>query len=273
MFSNLKIGARLGIGFGVVAALLIAVLWVGLSRMGLIAEHVRAITQENIPATEQVTLMQAGQYEMGVFVRNLLIVTEPNQLKKEYENFDGAVKHYKEAEAKLDNMFQTLASATDAEKAFMTKIKGLSTRAIPIFEQAADLGRQNKNAEAGALILGEVVGLGAQWRETMKELAAFERAFNENAAKQAAAAYDSARTLMLIIGAVALVSAALLAFIVTRSVVHPIRYAVGISNALAAGDLTTRVEVSSKDETGLLLTAMQNMVGKLSHIISEVRSG
>ncbi len=45
----------------------------------------------------------------------------------------------------------------------------------------------------------------------------------------------------------------------------------GVANQLAEGDLTAKIEVTSKDETGMLLAAMQNMVGKLSQIIGEVR--
>ncbi len=58
---------------------------------------------------------------------------------------------------------------------------------------------------------------------------------------------------------------------ITRSITRPLNEAVGVANQLAAGDLTARIEVTSKDETGQLLLAMQNMTGKLSQIIGEVR--
>jgi methyl-accepting chemotaxis protein len=46
--------------------------------------------------------------------------------------------------------------------------------------------------------------------------------------------------------------------------------ALAVANRLATGDLTTRVEVSSKDEIGQLLLAMRNMLESLSHIVKEV---
>jgi len=64
----------------------------------------------------------------------------------------------------------------------------------------------------------------------------------------------------------------LAAWIISRSITTPLNDAVGVANQLAAGDLTARIEVNSKDETGMLLTAMKNMVEKLSQVIGEVRS-
>lgn len=64
----------------------------------------------------------------------------------------------------------------------------------------------------------------------------------------------------------------LAAFFIGRSITRPLNLAVGVANRLAEGDLTAKIEVTSKDETGQLLAAMKNMVEKLSQIISEVRS-
>ncbi|RMS37065.1 Histidine kinase, HAMP region: chemotaxis sensory transducer, partial [Pseudomonas ficuserectae] len=41
---------------------------------------------------------------------------------------------------------------------------------------------------------------------------------------------------------------------------------------LAEGNLNAHIGHGSKDETGMVLNAMRNMVGKLSHIIGEVRN-
>lgn len=46
--------------------------------------------------------------------------------------------------------------------------------------------------------------------------------------------------------------------------------ALTVANRLATGDLSTRVEITSKDEIGQLLLAMRNMLESLSHIVQEV---
>jgi methyl-accepting chemotaxis protein len=56
-------------------------------------------------------------------------------------------------------------------------------------------------------------------------------------------------------------------------ITRPLADAVDVANKLSEGNLNVKIEVDSKDETGQLLLAMQKMVGKLSKVISSVRSG
>jgi methyl-accepting chemotaxis protein len=49
--------------------------------------------------------------------------------------------------------------------------------------------------------------------------------------------------------------------------------AVRIARTVASGDLTSRIDVQTRDETGELLQALQDMNGNLERMVSEVRSG
>lgn len=60
---------------------------------------------------------------------------------------------------------------------------------------------------------------------------------------------------------------------IIRSITRPLSEAVGVANRLSEGDLNVRIKVTSKDETGQLLQAMQKMVDKLTEVIGAVRSG
>ena len=67
----------------------------------------------------------------------------------------------------------------------------------------------------------------------------------------------------------------LLAFglmLIIRSVANPLKNAIGIARRVADGDLTQRIEVKSKDETGQLLQALQDMNASLGSIVGEVRN-
>ncbi|MBI4984261.1 MAG: nitrate- and nitrite sensing domain-containing protein [Rhodocyclales bacterium] len=63
----------------------------------------------------------------------------------------------------------------------------------------------------------------------------------------------------------------LLGFAVARSIVHPIDEVLHAANRMAAGDLTVDVSSNNKDETGLMLAAIRNMITRLTHTIGEVR--
>ena len=63
------------------------------------------------------------------------------------------------------------------------------------------------------------------------------------------------------------------AFFVARRIKLALNEAIGISEQIAAGDLTNCIEVKSRDETGHLLEALREMNDGLAHIVGEVRSG
>ena len=86
----------------------------------------------------------------------------------------------------------------------------------------------------------------------------------EGEARAAQASADEsvvqARTMMIVIAAVATLVVLVLAWLITRGIVARLRTAVAVADRLAVGDVEVEVVVDSMDETGQLLAAMRNMV-------------
>jgi len=64
----------------------------------------------------------------------------------------------------------------------------------------------------------------------------------------------------------------LLAWQIARNIQRPLDEAITVSNKLSEGNLEVTIEVMSTDETGQLLTAMKNMVGRLKDIVADVKT-
>ena len=69
------------------------------------------------------------------------------------------------------------------------------------------------------------------------------------------------------------VFAFLLATLIKRTVTRPLKEARDAAVRIAAGDLSTRVEVRSRDEIGLMLDAMNDISSGLSSVVGQVRQG
>ncbi|WP_420476533.1 methyl-accepting chemotaxis protein [Noviherbaspirillum sp. ST9] len=84
-----------------------------------------------------------------------------------------------------------------------------------------------------------------------------------------------ARTSYALIGAIlALVFIGwLLGLKIIRSISNPLHEAIDIAERVAAGDLSTHIEVRYRNETGKLLQALKDMNTGLSKIVSDVRNG
>lgn len=63
------------------------------------------------------------------------------------------------------------------------------------------------------------------------------------------------------------------AWLVARRIKEALDKAIGVSEQIAAGDLTVKIEIDSQDETGHLLESLKDMNEGLAKIVGEVRSG
>jgi methyl-accepting chemotaxis protein len=89
---------------------------------------------------------------------------------------------------------------------------------------------------------------------------------------QAAANIQSARLLITSLGAAAILIGIFFAFVVARSITRPIQDAVKVAQTVAGGNLTSRITVSARDETGQLLQALKEMNDGLAQTVSGVQT-
>jgi methyl-accepting chemotaxis protein len=273
MFSNLKIGTRLGLGFLLVSLVMAAIAWLGITRLGEISEKTRVITDVQNVEADLANELKLLPFAMGSTLRTMIIRTEPAELRAQHARLKELMHEYSVAEAKLDKMLHEQPGVTEAEKTLMAKIKDSAKAAFPLMDKVAESGLANRNDEAIKLLYGDLAPHVSAWRKAAGDLVSYEAKLSDQLAKDANATYLSARQLMLILGGVALVLSALVAVTVTLSIIRPLGQAVQAANQLAVGDLTVRLQAKGKDEVALLLNAMEQMVTKLSQVVTEVNSG
>jgi len=108
---------------------------------------------------------------------------------------------------------------------------------------------------------------------------AFDRAFAQQVEAAAAddaaarAAYQAAFVRNLLIFGTVLVAAAVAGTWLVRSILRPLRHAVGVAETVAAGDLSVAIHVAGRDEIAGLMRALGEMTAGLSRIVGDVREG
>jgi len=105
--------------------------------------------------------------------------------------------------------------------------------------------------------------------EVTRRIQADSAAVAEQAAENASRATWLSLSLMLIVCAFGVAAGALF----SRTITRPIREAVKVASVVASGDLTSRIEVCSKDEVGQLMQALKTMNESLSRVVGDVRGG
>lgn len=265
MFKNLRIGSRLAGGFGIVVLLLAVIAAVGVSRMGQLNSEIELLVNDRFPKTVLANDIIDSINAIARAMRNALLV-KPEEAVRELDRIPEQRKIIGE---RLEKLEATIKSEKGIEH--LKKVK--EARAVYVVEQEKfiELAKAGKRQEAIDFLLTTVRKDQSAYIQAVSDLITFQSESMTQSGKEAMAAYENARTVMLILSAVAAVLAILIGVLVTRSITVPLNEAVGVANKLADGDLTTKVEVNSKDETGMLLSAMKHMVDKLSEIIGDVR--
>jgi methyl-accepting chemotaxis protein len=287
-FADMKIGRRLGAAFALLLVLLVAVTLMGLGGMSDIQTWLRNITEENNVETQAAANMRVALFERALTVRNLHIAlltdaatTEKNadfikeqtdRLKKETDRVTEMRGQFNKSRKVLESIYANQNDAV-AEKALLAKLMDFDSKAVP-FEDG--LFNAMRNAKTFDESFDFIKGARNQLRSAMDstmELAKVIDKRNTEVVGNAIAAYQHARLWMISLSIAAVALGILLAWLVTRSITRPINRAVQVAQTVAQGDLTARIEITSKDETGQLMQALQDMILSLSNIVTEVRNG
>ncbi|NJD06672.1 MAG: HAMP domain-containing protein [Methylococcaceae bacterium] len=109
-----------------------------------------------------------------------------------------------------------------------------------------------------------------KWLDAIDELAAHELELANAAYAEAQKAYDSAFFWLIFFGVFAGVVAAVLGFLITRSIVKGLNEAVTASDRVAKGDLSMALDADRKDEIGVLFGAITRMSDAIRGLISQL---
>ena len=267
MFKNLKIGVRLGIGFGFVLILLSIISALAYTRLSMLNAEIDNMVKDKFVKTVQANDIIDAIQAIGRFQRNALLVKGDAEIIKELDRVPGDRKKIGDALEKL-----TATIHSDDGKAVLKRMMESRGAYVPLQEKFDQLLRSGKRDEATEVLMGDLRKVFNEYLKNVNDLIDFQTKLMEKTGKEADIAADNAKNLILILAVSSLILAIGFAWWVTASITRPVNEALNAANRLAEGDLTVKLEADSKDEVGLLMTAMQNMIGKLTQIIGEVRT-
>jgi methyl-accepting chemotaxis protein len=132
-------------------------------------------------------------------------------------------------------------------------------------EQTMDLyGSYRKQEDETRVAMSRVDEITSDLEDQVDRIAEIAGLEMNAAVAAAGRTEDNSTNLLLLVTVGALLASILLGILISRSITRPLATALGVADLVAAGDVTARIEVDSKDETGLLLAAMKNMVHSLN---------
>jgi len=264
-FKNLNATPRLMLSFGVMMALTLGVSYLAITNLSNANDRVDSLYHKDMMGMDKAD---------GITIN--VATTARHALH--------AVVHASELAVVAEDEKQELASAAElradldeADKLFINK-KGLDQlaiirRTLPTYEQAqAEVFQALKaNDVKGVIVKMEQV---SEIRQTLRDASDLARASKEEHAEEEFQAnnqtYRNTRALMLTASAVSLAFGLILSIVIARGFSVPLGQAVKALEKVAGGDLTTSLDVDTKDEVGRMAEALNRAVERLAETLQEV---
>jgi methyl-accepting chemotaxis protein len=271
LFSGLRIGARLSGAFLLVAVIGGAIggfgVW-GLARINEMNDRLYDTELRGISDVKEanINLIYAGRARNGYLAAST--DQERQALRKQ---FDDAV-------ANMDALREKAAANFYSEEgkralAQFTETEQVWKRESAAFFAAAQARPLTQADPRVAEIEARVIASSQKLDDLMTTLAKTK----ENAAAQTVQSgtdlYETLRAVMVALAVIGVAVGMLLGWLVTRGIVRPLEQAVTAARQVAAGDLTTDIQVATRDETGDLMGALKTMNESLARIVKDVRDG
>jgi methyl-accepting chemotaxis protein len=265
---QLRIGARLATAFATVLALVLAFGVFAMARMSAL-NHVSTEIEDNwLPSVMLTGTLNTNTSDFRILeLRHVLSQDAATMaaLEKQMSAQSDQIEANRTAYAKL-------ISSTDEQAIYELFSKDWSLYQNE-HQKLLALSRENRTEEAMALLNGASQKLFDSASAELLELVNLNSKGAQAASRTGNELFAQSRVWIVALLAIVMVLGAAFAWFIARSIVTPLREALGIANHIAEGDLTQPIRAGGRDETGQLLGAMQTMQLALRNLVSSVRQG
>ena len=221
---------------------------------GASGEHLKAV-----PLLERIAVLQMTALKDE---KNVILADSAADMEK-YE---------RDSKTSLDAARQTrdqlLPLLTEEEKRLLDRVSERLEEWSRINAQVIAIARENSNNRAFELSAGTGRQILEQAQGVLDEVIQANQAIMNQAVKDAEVQYRDARTLLISVTVISLLVALDAASWMAITISRGLGQAVRLANAIAIGDLSQSVTVSSNDDVGDLAKALNQMTGNLRDTVA-----
>jgi len=268
LLSNMKIGQRLALGFGVVLALSILITVIGILKLDAVADAAERMLDQPVKKERMISDWSAN---IGVAViRTSAIIKSSDTSLTEF-----FAKNTEETNAKAAMYLKEVEKllTTPEEKETFAKMISLRGAYAGGRAEAVRLKSEGKIEESMQVHDKVYIPAAQAYQANIQSLVALQRKQVDDLQRQIQHVKEDSRRTVVLLGILSVAFGALCAWWLTRSITRPVQAAVSLARRVAAGDLSSRRQASAKDEIGALQDALADMNEHLLGLVTEIRSG
>ncbi|HEY0846480.1 MAG TPA: methyl-accepting chemotaxis protein [Noviherbaspirillum sp.] len=269
--NNLKVSQRLALGFGVVIALLLVNVLIGGLRLNELSDKLVEVIDDRYPKTVLLNEIQDETNLQARSLRNLLLLTDEAEWKKELERIPEATRKINESIRVLEQQIRT-----EKGKVLLKKLDDTHRAYDAARDTVIKLAGEGRKDEATAMLFTEIRPLQRAMFAAIEEMIVFQADLMKASGAEARSAVETGIMLLLAMGILATLLGGVAGWLITRSLTKQLGgepgYAMTVMNRISQGDLTASIRTKEGDHASLL-AAIKQMQDSLARIVADVRTG
>jgi methyl-accepting chemotaxis protein len=266
--NNMKIGVRLGLGFGLVLVLMALMTAIGLWRLQTVAQAAHDMTQMPLKKERLISDWYRNIHSGARRTTAIAKSADPSLGPFFAEDAATSTKNAADLQKQIEPLL-----TTDAERMLWKDLQEKRKLFISSRDLITKAKADGQMEEAERVLEQTYLPASKSYLALVQQLLDMQRAHIDRTAQGIDGIYDASRTLLVALGLLVTVIGAACAWWLTIGITRPLAKAVELARTVSSGDLRTDIAITSRDETGQLLMALKDMNQSLVNIVSEVRTG
>jgi methyl-accepting chemotaxis protein len=228
---RLNIAPRAGIGFGIMALLVVALGSFALQQMTNMRQQAEQVDDNWLPSIISVGSMTQDMLRIRALTLRLLVNTDSTAQQQNRARIEEIKAGLSKAQQRYDALI-----VLPEERTLFDRYLGLERQYMTLQGQVVQLASDGRIEAAAALVNGEINQIADQMTASLNELIALNTHHAGLATTTAESVYSAARVWVMGLLVVALTLTVVLAMALTRSIVRPLGQSLKVAETVATGD-------------------------------------
>lgn len=272
MSFNLTLAQRLGLGFGIIVALMLFIAIIGVVRVDFIDRTLTSVNEGASPKQRQAINFRGSVHDRAIAIRDAVLVRNDQDLEKHLEDIRELKSFYAESASTMDKLFSDSETSAE-ERKLLERIESIQSRALDVTETVLERRQSGELEEARKFLLEEVSPAYSEWLKRVNDLIDHQE---ELIRADVGAVRETAEGFQFFIFAITGIAVAL-SVIVSRMIIRNLKATLGgepadVSRAiqgLADGELDQSINTAYPDS---VMGTLGRSLKRIADIISDVRA-
>ncbi|MGY4533682.1 methyl-accepting chemotaxis protein [Pseudomonas sp. TE3786] len=265
MLRQIDIGPRTTLGFSLIALMVMVLGASALLKISDMRRDSQEVSENWLPSILALDAVAQNTLRLRAITLRLVVNRKPEDQASNGER----AQQLKASLADNQRRYEGLISSPD-ERASYERFRAALSGYLQEQEKLTRFAQQQQFDQAVEVASGAMVQLTDTMAKEIGQMTAINTDGANLARTHSEEVFVAARNSMIITMILAGIATAILAMLLSRSIVRPLLRAVGVAQVVALGDLTERIEVEGTDEPARLMSALHTMQQNLRSTIQSI---